>query len=298
MILSTYQNVEALVFSLLRLHINSICTAIVDVAYQTLLQWKDWPHIMFSCEREDEDQKGKMECDDYKDSCPILVKYYEGQDRWNKHAHGNMIFCNRWFSYGTLPAALHQGMWCQANDFERSKGKVFDLSYYENRALHIVHAVFHLREITSHLWYDRTTTRGKLALLPEWPHHAQIYSNADRPDQGSKLPVFTPWQAKQLATNGPDERWEDKEGWSWAYAGALGSATNWALYTLAEFLTEHLRDYPAGPYIAMRSKDGLWNTEKMCDEYPGFPPAAELELLKKLDLIQSDVPSAKRRMRA
>ncbi|KAK6537415.1 hypothetical protein TWF694_011602 [Orbilia ellipsospora] len=100
--------------------------------------------------------------------------------------------------------------------------------------------VFHHREV-----FDRWVTHGRpedkgltyqRLMLPA-PFHDQIWKL-----RYSKLPipVLSPFEAKRLATNPPGNGW-----WK---PGPLGSPTNYAIYALAEYLTQELGDYPDRPY--------------------------------------------------
>ncbi|EPS39900.1 hypothetical protein H072_6319 [Dactylellina haptotyla CBS 200.50] len=182
------------------------------------------------------------------DRCPVEVLYPGGDP--GDSAQLYMVLCDSWFEKPSLSWAVNRGKFCLEHDKSHETLKlIFNMLLYENRALWLVHAVFHVREVFTALTVNKgrvPKTPGFQKLMLPFPHHDWI-----QPWSGISKAVLGPWQAKAAALNIP-------EG-DWMTPGPLGNPTNYGLYALAEYLTIQLGDYPDRPYF-------------IASNYTGFPP--------------------------
>ncbi|KAK6526144.1 hypothetical protein TWF281_011180 [Arthrobotrys megalospora] len=210
-----------------------------------------------------ESEKRKCDLDDYR-ATPIKVEYPENDS--SPGAQLTLVLCNRWFGAKSLTVVLEQAKFCQANyPQDNIQLRVLDMRWYENRAFWLIVTIFYIREVNAAMTADFNPHFGPNPppapnIFHVWPTHDCIWAKKNRSNR--KIPTLAPWSAKKLATNPAHGEIIS--------SGPLGNPTNYGLFSLAEYITKEIGDYPDRPYV-YNSKHSWWapRGERMC---AGFDP--------------------------
>ncbi|KAK6337203.1 hypothetical protein TWF718_009985 [Orbilia javanica] len=191
-----------------------------------------------------------------------IFMFYEGDD-YVEDAQLRIAICQSWFNKPSLKTLISQAKYCRDNVADEARRSYsWDIRFYESREFWLLHAIFHVREVYFNLATElRSPDDNELTkyLLMPPPFHDYVRLSYK---YGAWEPVLGPWAAKKLATNGVGRPWEA--------SGPLGSASNFALYVLAEYITKETNEYPYAPSRYKNGRD--WVNEehllKMCTSDP------------------------------